>query len=176
MSKVAALAVGTLVAAALTLAPTSPAFAGGGYYGHAGYGYRAWPVVGLAAAVVGTVAAIVAAPIVALAAAANAPYYGPPQGYGPLPDYAQPPVAYGAPVAPAYYYGPPVAPAYYAPPAATVYYAPRVAAVYYGPPARAAYYRPGVSARYGVAPPLPRRYASYPAYRSARAVQFQYAR
>ena len=93
MTQFRAVAFGTLVATALALAPVAPAFAGGsyhhgghgshGYHGyHGGYGYGAWPVFGLAAAVIGTAAAIVTAPIALLAAAANAPYYGQPQEIG----------------------------------------------------------------------------------------------
>ncbi len=107
MIKYKAVALDGLIGAALALAPLSSAYAdqrvhgghwgnGGrvqvGYAGHGGYGYGygLWPVFGLAAAVVGTAAAIVTAPFAILAAAANAPYYGP------APGYAAPPVTYHA--------------------------------------------------------------------------------
>ena len=144
MNRYNAAALNSIVGAALVLAPLSSAYAdqrshgghwgSGGharvsYGGHGGYGYGhgygAWPVFGLAAAVVGAAAAIVTAPIALLAAAANAPYYGPALGY------AAPPVAYGD-ASPAYYPAP-AAPAYY-PPAASSYYAP-AAPAYYAPPA-----------------------------------------
>ena len=97
MIKPRAVAIGTLTATILAFGPASPAFAdghshggryhgGGGYHG-GGYGYGVWPIFGLAAAVVGTAAAIVTLPFRAIAAAASAPYYGPPAAYGPMPDY-----------------------------------------------------------------------------------------
>ncbi|HEY4999312.1 MAG TPA: hypothetical protein VII36_09220, partial [Usitatibacter sp.] len=88
MIKYKAVALSSLVGAAIALAPVSSAFADqrfhGGhahvrYAGHGGYGYQGhghggygWPLFGLAAAVVGTAAAIVTAPVAILAAAAEA--------------------------------------------------------------------------------------------------------
>jgi hypothetical protein len=154
----------------------------GGYYGghayggHGGYyGYGAWPIFGLGAAVVGAAAAIVTAPFALLAAAANAPYYGPAYSAPPVTYNTAPPAYYGAPAAPAYYdapaaptyapppvsYSPPAAPAYYAPPAR--YYAPP-AVGYYGAPAAPAYYAPPAAQAYYGARAVPAYYAPPPGY------------
>lgn len=138
----------------------APAYHGGWGHGYSGghgyYGYGAWPIFAVGAAVVGVAAAIVTAPFVLLNAAVNAPYYGPTPGYAPPPasyqgyapprpsyhpGYAPPPAsyntpgpgAYGAPSAsystvPPDYVGP-AAGTYYAPPART--YAPRPPSGYY---------------------------------------------
>ena len=68
------------LAITLAAAPVASAFAGGYGYRHHGhhqhYGNPFYPVVGLAAAVVGTAAAIVTLPFAALGAAvAQAPYH-----------------------------------------------------------------------------------------------------
>src|SRR5438552_17062418 len=100
MGKSKFVALGSLVGVALALAPLSSAFADNRFHGHWGHGgqwggghgnggysvhgghgygghgcYGCWWPLGLAAAVVGTAAAVVTAPFVALASAANAPYY-----------------------------------------------------------------------------------------------------
>ncbi|MEO9161228.1 MAG: hypothetical protein ABI349_02320 [Casimicrobiaceae bacterium] len=134
MIKFKAVALGSLVGVALVFAPLSSAFADqrfhGGHWGH-GYGYGAWPVIGLAVAVVGTAAAIVTAPFAIASTVANGLYYGP------VPSYAAAPVRYYDAPPPAYYAPP--ARAYYSPPTAQVYYGAPVAPAYHGPSARTYY-------------------------------------
>jgi hypothetical protein len=153
MTRFKAAAVGTL-AMVLAAAPLTSALANGNGQ-HYGHGHHYWnplyPVVGLAAAVVGTAAAIVTLPFQIIgAAAAQAPYYGPPpQGYAPQQGYGGP--GYAAPQAyypaPAVSYGPPAASYYYGPSAP--YYPPRAAVHggyrgHDGYAANAGYYRPMV--------------------------------
>ena len=149
MTRFKAVAVGAL-AVVLAAAPVSSAFAdrGGRHY----YGNPFYPIVGLAAAVVGTAAAVLTLPFVAIDAALRAPgYYPPSQGYAPAPAYGPPPVAHDDYVPTEPYYAPPApAPqayypeAYYPAPAVTYYAAPEVPyyyarpAPYYAP--RAVYY------------------------------------
>ena len=99
MTRYKAATVGALTAV-LVMAPVASAIAGGNGshhgYGHY-YGNPLYPIVGLAAAVVGTAAAIVTLPFQIIgAAAAQASYYPPAQGYG-APGYAAPPAYYPAP-------------------------------------------------------------------------------
>jgi len=155
MTRFKAAAVGTL-AIVLAAAPLTPALANGNgqHYGHGHYYWNPlYPIVGLAAAVVGTAAAIVTLPFqIVGAAAAQASYYGPPQqnyapqqGYG-APGYVAPQAYYPAPAGT--YYAPPAASYYYPPPAP--YYAPRSAGYgayggyrgHDGYAANAGYYRP----------------------------------
>ena len=186
MNKFKALVSGTFLAIALALAPVSSAFAGGPYNGghgndwHGGYryyGWGAWPLVALTAAVVGTAAAIITAPIAVIANAANAPYY-----YGPAPTYVPPasynaPSYYAPPQGPAYqgqagpaYYGQSVPPDYYAQQAPGYYNAPSVPA-YYGQPAPQAYYAPPVANYYG-ARPAPAYYVANRGYYGPRPVYY----
>jgi len=120
--------VGALTAV-LAMAPVATAQAGGNgsHYGNGHYyGNPLYPIVGLAAAVVGTAAAIVALPFQVIGAVAQGPYYPQAQGYG-APGYAAPQAYYPgpavsyAPPAPSYYYGAPAP-----------YYAPRPVAYGYG--------------------------------------------
>ena len=153
-----------LLTVLLSAAPVGSALANGGHGHSYYYGNPFYPIVGLAAAVVGTAAAIVTLPFAALAAVAQAPYYAPPQafapGYGAAPAYAPPAAPYYAPPAPSYYYAPPA-----------VYVAPRpVAYAGYGP--KGGYDRPHPG-RYGppqtgYAPPNPR-YAPQGPYNGYRA-------
>jgi len=126
MTRFKATGIGAL-AIALAAAPVSSALAnGGGQHYHNGYYFNPfYPIVGLAAAVVGTAAAIVTLPLALIGAAARAPGYA-------QPGYAAPPAYYGN--APVPYYAAPSGSYYYAPPQA---YAP-VRPVY-----RSAYRAPG---------------------------------
>ena len=111
-------AVASLLAFALAVAPVTSAMAWGRHGGGGHYGGGL--ILGLAGAVVATAAAIITAPIVILDAIAQPPRY-----------YAQGPVYGGAP--PVYYNAPPAG--YYAPPAASTYsYSAPQAAPYYAPP------------------------------------------
>ena len=118
--KTRTVALASILACALALAPVSSAFAAGRHHGgHFGGG----PIFGFAGAIVATAAAIVTAPIAILSAVAQAPYYYYPQG----PAYsAAPPVYYNPPPAGPAYYGNAIAaaPAYFSPPQPAPYYAP----------------------------------------------------
>jgi len=131
MTRFKAAAVGTL-AIVLSAAPLSALANGNGrHYSHGHYYWNPlYPIVGLAAAVVGTAAAIVTLPFQVLGAAAQAPYYAPRQSYAPPQGYGAP--GYAAPQA--YYRGPAVS------------YAPQTGSYYYGAPAP---YYPPRSAGYG---------------------------
>lgn len=175
MTRFKAVALGTL-AMALAAAPMAPAFAGGYGSHHHGkrhhyYGNPLYPVVGLAAAVVGAAAAVVTLPFALIgAAAAHAPrHYAPapaPQDYyapqaNASPAYAAPRAYYPPP--PRAYYRPPAASHSYAPPAP--YHAPGLGQYsdfdgYRAPPGYAAnggYYRQdgGPSGGYYAPPPRP---------------------
>ncbi len=101
---------GGAMAAALALAPMTPASAHGWHHHHG-----CWFVSCVVGAVVGTAAAVATAPFAIVAGATEPRYYGPPpQYYGPPPAYyGPPPPRYYAPPPQAYY--PPPPPAYYGP-------------------------------------------------------------
>jgi hypothetical protein len=120
MTRISRAAVGA-IAIALAAAPITSAIAGGygshhgnRHHGHGYYGNPFAPVVGLAAAVVGTAAAIVTLPFAILGAAAAPAYYAPPgprQSYYPPQGNGGP--GYGAPYA--YYPAPPQSNSYVPP-------------------------------------------------------------
>jgi hypothetical protein len=129
MKRLTAFAVGSLSAAALAIAPLTPAVADG-LHGFRGHGFHHF---GVAGALVGAIVGIATLP---LAIAAEAAQYDRPQderGYAPG-YYSPPPAAYPPPA----YYSPP---AYYPSPAP--YYGPPVA--YYSPSIRAYARSPGYS-------------------------------